>query len=183
MDWGAGAAVVAAAVAVVGVLLSNRNAQQSIQALETPFLIPDYEALKGWVIPWVDGVGEGRPWYLDIPLINVGRGPAMMGDVRVSMKSVGDVLDRPGGQIAMPVERPTNCELNTRDEPLPLPIGEVGLMRIYYTSASGQRHMTYSPFMAKADGILCIRFELRDSDDEERNFIFEEAAIAPPSPR
>ena len=77
-------------------------------ALETPSLMPDYAQLEGWLLPWEDGETWQRPDYLDLPLINAGRGLALMGDVRITLGDK-DILDAAGGQIA--IRREVSIEL------------------------------------------------------------------------
>ncbi len=163
------AAFGAALAAGVGVWRADRNTQRSIQAVETPFLIPDHDQLESWVMPWEGGT-EGRPFRLKTPLVNVGRGPALMGDVRLTIGDV-DVLDAAGGQIAIRAASSSLYFLNALGEPPPQ--GKEGLMRIYYTSAPGERFMTRIQFKTATQGIHCTSYLRAVSDGGERSFLFQ----------
>jgi hypothetical protein len=166
------AAVIAALAAVAATFVAIRNARDSIEALETPFLIPDYEQLDGWIMPWEGGT-IGRNFYLKTPLFNAGRGAALMGDVRLVVDG-RDVLDSAGGQVAIRAGGSRVYPLNVLGEPPPA--GQEGLLRIYYCSASGEEYMTETRFKTETKGILCTSYVREDSDGGDRPFLFQSVA-------
>lgn len=168
------AAFVAAFAAIAGVWRADRNTQRSIHAVETPFLIPDHDQLDSWAMPWV-GSGEGKPHRLRTPLVNVGRGPALLGDVRITIED-RDVLDAAGGQMAVPAGSSSLYFLNALGEPPPG--GMEGLLRIYYTHASGAEYMTRCHIKLDPGGALPTSFQRGPSDGAERRFLFQSQSIA-----
>lgn len=161
------AAVIAVLVAVYGTTVAVKGTRGSIAALETPFVIPNEEELEAWVVPW-KAATEDKPLRLGMPLINIGRGPALLGDVRV-MVDRKDVVVAGGGQIALQVSREIDyCPGVLGETPTG---GSAGQMKIYYTSASGEAFMTRVQFKCRPNGILCTSYVREVSDDKGRPFL------------
>ena len=159
----------AALVAAMGVWRADHNTRRTIRAAEIPFLIPSHDRDEGWVMPWIGGT-EGQPHRLRAQLVNVGRGPALMGDVRLTVDD-RDVLSQAGGQIAIRAGEGDMFPLQLQVEPPPRE--KEGLLRIYYTDASGQKFMTRIHFRTETSGILCTSYVRRTSDQGERPFLFQ----------
>lgn len=161
------AAMLGVFVAVYGATVAVRGTRRSIAALETPFVIPNEDELDGWIVPW-KAATEERPPFLGMPLINIGRGPALLGDVRVTIDGK-DLVRAGGGQIALQVSGELDYHPNL--------LGKVpadrsaGLMRIYYTSASGEEFMTRVQFKSSSGGILCTSYVRERSDRAGRPFL------------
>jgi hypothetical protein len=168
------AASIAALAAAAGVWRADHNTQRSIRAAEMPFLIPDLDfGVEGWLLLWTGGMHD-NPHRLQIPLINVGRGPALMGDVRLTIDGE-DILSPAGGQIAVRTVEGRTVDLQLRAEPPPR--DQEGLLRIYYTDAWGEKFMTRIHFRTEPGGILCTSYVRQESDGEERDFLFQSQIV------
>jgi hypothetical protein len=160
-------ACLAALAAVVGTFLASRNAQKSIEALEVPFLIPDLGSREQWRLHVEQGAFAPA---LRVPMRNVGKGPAIMGDVQLTLDG-SQLLSPAGGQIPFSPSDSQSLPLQLlADRPIPEQEGE---LRIYYTHASGAKYMTRCHVKIDEGGVLPTSFRRELSDGAERPFLFQ----------
>jgi hypothetical protein len=164
----AAAASVAALAAVVGTLLASRNARKTIEIQEMPFLIPDPGLSNQWRLKFEDG--RAAP-ALRAPLHNVGKGPAIMGDVQLIIGGA-QILSPAGGQIPFRPNEDQSLPLQLLDRHQP-EVGQEGELRVYYTHASGARYMTRCHVKVDEAGVLPTSFRRERSDGAERPFLFQ----------
>lgn len=166
------AAFVAALAAVVGTFLASRNTQKSIEALELPFLIPDPGITDHWRLHFE--TGNTALLSLRVPMHNLGIGPAILGDVRLTVGGE-EILAQPGGEIPFRSGETQSLpfQLLAQQEP---ELEQDGELRIYYTHASGARYMTRCHVRVDEAGVLPTSFQREPSDGAERRFLFRSYA-------
>lgn len=168
----AGAACIAALTAVAGTVLASKNTQRSIEAIEVPFLIPDPGVGDQWRLHVEEGTITSS---LRVPMNNVGRGPAIMGDVQLSLGE-SQILSPAGGQIPFPPGDVQSLSLQLLGDP-PEPEQE-GELRIYYMHASGAEYMTRCHVKVDEGGVLPTSFRRERSDKKERPYLFQSQPFA-----
>ena len=134
--------------------------RQSIEAQDMPFVIATPQQ-RGWAIRWETMAGAAT---LAARLRNIGRGPAMVTDLRLTLDGQ-DALDPIEAEIPFPAG---GEQKHTFSLLAPRPTDETGalsgVLRIYYTHSSGHEYMTSSDAQVTVDGLLCRNFRRAESD-------------------
>lgn len=147
--------------------------RQSIEAQDMPYVI-------AVAIP--EGVGERRFWmrwrkrrdvervYLRLRLWNIGRGPAIVRDIKLLFPAEEDLLYARQGEVPLgPDQEYDQLVLDVNGEP---PGGEqLGQLRVYYAHTSGTEYMTVSPAKVGDLGVKCTGFRREPSDGKGRSVL------------
>ncbi len=152
--------------------------RQSIEAQDMPFVIavtnPNQhwfgegpsEASYMWWFRLDDVEGVGKVEGLQVRLWNVGRGPAIVRDVRLDLGGV-ELLSALDAEIAVAPGGPHDLPLRLVADELPGG-NQSGVLRIYYAHMSGQEYMTRSMVRIGDKGVRCSNHEQGESDTEGR---------------
>ena len=155
------AAVLAAAIAAGVAIWSTRR---SLRPWTSRSVIFTPQKRGGW-IAWE--AQEGNPEQLLGKLWNIGRGPAIIGDMRLVVDG-SDVVAPAGGEI------PLAADSDTRHSPQLLPgtpRGGRGKLRIHYRSASGRGYVTEcDAVLHSVHGTLCKDFKRKQEPRPGREF-------------
>jgi hypothetical protein len=157
----AGAAVVAAGAAIAGVFVAYGGTRRSVEALDMPFIVAFAQRPGAWVTTY-----GGHGSKLGFLFWNIGKGPAIIRDVRLTVNGV-DAL--PAGQHDVPLAAGERQELKLWVESDPPYKPQQGVLRIYYSHASGTLYMTRSQVSFNNEGLLCMDFERAKGDGDDRD--------------
>jgi hypothetical protein len=159
-------------------------ARQGIEAQDMPFVIcvpnPDQTDANGlsnietrmWWDAFVDG------YRLQMRLWNIGKGPAIVRDVRLLLGDDSDILWQRNVDLGELVIGP--AEVHDIDVPSSgnqPPAEQMGEMHIYYAHSSGSEYMTSSSCPVGPGGVRCANFERKASDGMGRSVLLD-----PPAP-
>jgi len=141
-------------------------AREGIEAQDMPFVIavPDPEqarsldATKSSFWMWWDWHGEDDVYSLQVRLWNIGKGPAIVRDVRLQIGEE-DVLKVRSGRFGEIVIAPGAAyDANLALESKPPEQERLGSLRVYFVHASGSEYMTRSDAYVGPDGVHCSNY-------------------------
>jgi hypothetical protein len=159
---------------IAGALLTLVLAQRNIEAQEMPFLVVGAQ-LDQYLISYLPEVAAGGKEVgkkaLLVRVHNFGKGPALMGDVRLTVDGE-DLLDSAGGQIPLVPGHPRDLPLQL-DGAVP---GETkrGRLRAYFVTTLGGHYMAVSDALVRPDTVLLTDFRRARSDKQNRPFQFQQ---------
>lgn len=139
--------------------------RQGLEAQDMPFVIAvraPRENTVGTYMTW--GMDEHEATHLRLRLWNIGRGPAIVRDVRVELE--GDVLEPLPREIPIGAKEVADLEIPAKKDPPPG--NQVGAVRVYYAHSSGTEYMTKSSARVAERGVRCTDFDRAPSDREAR---------------
>jgi hypothetical protein len=154
------------------------TSQRAIEAADMPYVIavPVASRLVS------EGAGKGHmgfvtpaqgPVVVEMQLENIGKGPAVVVDVRLQIGPFGDVTAIPDQPQPLGAGRIADIRLQAFQNHEELrhpdhPGFSAGMMRIYYTHASGTLYQTASAVDLEGTYLRCLSFIRGQADGDQR---------------
>jgi hypothetical protein len=143
-------------------------ARESIEAQDMPYVIvmpQDRSTIE------ITGPHDVPPrWLLKVRLWNIGRGPAIVGDIRIASEPDGaELVDYQWAQRPVAAGGKRDSALGFAGPSDDFEDAEGTLtLRVYYRHASGARYMTTSRLEVSGQEVLPVSFVRSFADDDER---------------
>ena len=153
-------------------------AREGIEAQDMPFVIavtnPDqgkyFDASFNRQLMWWGWEPADGVYWLQARLWNIGKGPAIAGDIRLVLDGE-DLLAPRSAEIGEIVVAPGQVhDINVFTSSEPLDRDGWGTLRVYFAHSSGSEYMTISQARISERGVRCADFRHRRSDAEGRPF-------------
>jgi hypothetical protein len=137
-------------------------------AVPNPDQIRDLDGTTNSTFMWW-GMHDGQFLTLQLRLWNMGRGPAIVRDIRLEVEGEEWLAANQDEMVIAPEGvRDVTIAVDRAEPPTST---HLGVLRIYYAHGSGTVHMTRSRAGVTNGGVRCSSFSRSLADGEERNLL------------